>query len=83
MKVVVDQCDIDGATPGIHTCPVARAVRRQGYPNAKVGWRTCGLDGIWGGALCLIMPGEVTKRIKEWDVSGEMEPFTFPLEVPK
>jgi hypothetical protein len=78
MRIEVTTNDIAGGEQdNCEQCPVARALRRQGMPNARVftGFVRQGSDRI-------PLSDAVVERIETFDETGTMRPFAFDLDVP-
>lgn len=81
--ITVTQDDIDHGTRCIcDSCPVARALQRQGYPKAHVE------DVVWTPDLVKetrfrALPAEAIRFIKNFDNLEPVKPFSFQITRPK
>lgn len=82
MKVIVTASDIKSPEYGGHSCPVARALIRSGFPDAYAGVLDLYLDGT-GGFRVVPTPLAVETFIRAFDAGFPVEPFSFELEVPE
>lgn len=79
MKIRVTQADIaasDRHTATSQTCPVARAIQRETGRVASVEYFTARV-GSW----TIPLPHIAIRRVAEWDITGEMTPFEFTLDL--
>lgn len=78
IRIQVSKEDIEGASPSqCQLCPVARALQRSGFDGAHVQ-----NGGFWIGGAGLkvdfiVFSGRVKTRIRLYDRTGKMEPFSF------
>ena len=90
--IEVDETDIQGAKlhrqhlmPGRWSCncPIARALRRQGFPLAAVGMHT--FDRVDGSHEWVDLPEEARAFIRAFDFNAfnnpVVRPFTFTIHV--
>ena len=77
MKIQVTQEDIDGADPrGTHDCAVAKALRRQGYPDAWVG-----VEMWWSKSEEKRFPPSVPRFIRALSKGpAGVQPFEFEVD---
>lgn len=85
MKIEVTQADIDKGQPCMAAhCPVARAIKRAGYPQAQVGELRVYLTFRTERTPSKIrnLPRRVRAWIKKYDHDGRnaVAPITFDLE---
>ena len=82
--IQVSQEDMDGGERGHPAnCMMARAIQRQtGIPClvSHVGME------VWVDKRTKVLhewPGEITAKIRAWDNGFDVEPFSFPLDIPE
>ena len=81
IKVCVTKEDIaKGKRDTATKCPVALALNRIGFKNAKIGNYACTLKGNWNDHVAI--PTAVRNRILKFDVGASIKPFTFILKIP-
>lgn len=72
-------------------CPVALAIRKifkdafhfrvRAHHDIQSGWWWTVNVQSHKGSLSFTLPDEIVKRVKAYDETGLMDPFTFPLEI--
>lgn len=81
MKIEVKQEHIDGAVrTDACKCPVARALRSNGFPYASVVGTSGHLNNTEGSLVWF--PCEVSEFVYRFDNCLPVQPFSFELEVP-
>lgn len=84
MKVKVTRRDIETGQRRVPTsCPVANAVKRKWFIDyVTVGRTSITVAYKWSKhkLYTFVFPGDVTERIKLFDETGAMKPFTFEAE---
>ena len=81
-KVTIQVSDEDirrGVKAKCTGCPVAQALRRSGFPDAYVEKK-----GFWTGPGAIVgdfvrVSARVTRRIRDFDRTGDMDPFSFRI----
>jgi hypothetical protein len=78
INIDVTWADMENAGLNSHSCPVARALHRQGYPDATVG-RTVWFPNGTGryDSPSLPLSSETRLWINRWDTRGMNEPATL------
>ena len=75
MKINVTAEDIAKASRGnCFTCPIAKALRREGFSKVAVYEHT-----VWIGTLQFTLPLDATIFIQRFDSDSPVEPFAFEL----
>lgn len=77
MKIEVTQEHIDSGIPAAcNCCPIALAISEETGESVTVGGEAVHFQG-----RSLILPREVSAFIHSFDADGEVEPFSFELDV--
>lgn len=80
LTVTVTADDIaEGEALSCSACPVALAIRRLGYPHARVDW---GYAMMRGYDARIELPPAAVKFIEDFDDGRVVHPFVFEFNVP-
>ena len=81
--VLVETTDIAGGNQlGLHTCPVANALKRIIDVDFLVGGSVIVFHPCRSNELTIQIPAGVKKKIETYDETGKMKPFKFSMELP-
>jgi hypothetical protein len=78
MQVTVTEDHIEmGSKKSIYACPIAKAIYAATRERFNVAGAYC---RNYRTGVAVSLPVEVSDRIRNYDVTGEMQPFTFEME---